>query len=577
VHQVAQVSLFLAMTLPHGIFLGVGIAFKVLFPSVVKWLAYDSYTTALLSVWYPLVCTLGWIHEHRHGEKQVVKDTPPPPRTPTSVKALANTLDKATPKGKQHRTRQQPSYMKKTAAAQSRERSTNRKSPRAAGVFPKTTPKVAVEEPKEETPPVSPHSVPLTPEAATKYWLRYWGIYAIVQAFGSVCSMVPVFGRFVARHPFFLSLSAELKLLFFIWIFFMENLLGNTAEDAILAQALPIRLLNKHVTPLLLEFEAVLSEAVSKDTWKNTILSKAQRVLEVFVMIRFISEPFKDWLLHVLEESRTLLIPSLSLLMPGFVTQFGVAYVQFLVPSAKSAQAKSASSELLYLQYWVLHCLFSGFLTWFSSVLWWVPFSTHAIFIAWCHLSFPQTIAEYYSIIEMELVAFGILKGDPAMSVHETRTVQLLTQLTKRLPSAAEDDDDDDDMYALKEAESSNITSDSPNGLTVDTAICDALPDQVEVAIQKSKKQTQAAEDDDEDYVPEPDQENATKRRAKKSSAEQPEEEDSLPGLASKTQPSQDDESHSGSGSDSSMSNTGNQTTNTLKPLRRSIRNRRKA
>lgn len=504
------------MTLPHLGFLGVAVAVKLFFPSVVSWLAYDTYTTTLLSVWYPLICTLGWIHEERHGEKPAM---PSPrkdgetkaavPATPTtSVKELAHTLDTATPKAKQRggsakkkqQQEQQPSYMRTTAAQQSRQRATRRR--KIPSVYERTKPKSSPsksDESDEKDEPASPTSsegsirllpepvMPL-PQAATQYWLRYWGIYSLVQAFSSLCFMVPVFGRFVARHPFILSISSELKLLFFVWLFVMEKFLGSTREDAFLAEALPLRVLSRHVTPLLLEFDTVVSEAVSKETWKQNVHSKAEQLLGMFVMVRFISEPFRDWLLHILDEGRVLVVPSLSLLMPSFVTQFGVAYVQFIVPTAKSAQAKSEAAELLYLQYWVLHCLLSGILTWLGPLLWWIPFSTHAIFVAWCHLSFPQTIAEYYSVLEMELVAFGLLKGDPVLAVHETRTVQLFNSLVKRLPSAAEENDD---PYRLYEADSI-ITAGSDPDPKPDIRL--DQPNEIEVAL--DGKDGQAAGDD---------------------------------------------------------------------------------
>jgi len=118
----------------------------------------------------------------------------------------------------------------------------------------------------------------------------------------------------------------------------------------------------------------LVSGVVTEETWNTVVQSKARRVVEVFVMLRFISEPFKECLLQILDEGRTLLLPAVTLLMPGFITQFGVVYVQYLVPSVKSSQSKGKAGELLYLQYWTLHCILSGFLAWFSPFLWLVPF-----------------------------------------------------------------------------------------------------------------------------------------------------------------------------------------------------------
>jgi hypothetical protein len=579
-------------------FLGGYVAFKVVFPSVVKWLAYDTYTTALLSIWYPLICTLSWVHERRQSTltstSSQSKKSASSPTTTKSVKQRAKTIDntsKASPF---------PEAKQRLRAATTKRRI-------GMGIFPKTTPAKNAAQ-KATEPPASPTSSIQTttaaaadPEASTKYWLQYWGVYALVQCFGHFCSMVPVFGRFVARHPFVLSLCAEFKLLFFIWLFCMEIVLGNTgissttstssaAEggDNLLAEAMPLRLLHRHVTPVMLELEAVLAEAVSEETWKTVVHSKVQRLLEVLVMIRFLSEVRKDWLLHVLDESRTLLLPSLSLLMPGFITQFGVAYVQFLVPSAKSARCtnnknsdnNNEADELLYLQYWILHCLVSGCLTWFSTLLWWIPFSTHATFVLWCHLSFPQTISEYYAVLEMELIAFGILQGEATLQMHETRTAQLITAVTKRLPSANEYDNDDNDNHNdtinQNQAESSRPHGDEH---TIDPSIS-VDSQRVEVSIMEEPPLRKA--NDDEPLVVEEEQDDEDSNYEEKANDDEPlveeeddedsnYEEDSVPGLANKTSTTHDDDSIS----DNSSVENKNTTNDTQKVLRRSTRNRK--
>jgi hypothetical protein len=172
------------------------------------------------------------------------------------------------------------------------------------------------------------------------------------------------------------------------------------------------------------------------------VVSKAQSLMEMLVMVRFLSQEWKNWIVNVLDESRVLILPSLTLLMPGFVTQFGVAYVQFVVPSAKSSQARGDVMKLLYLEYWVLHCMVAGFLNWFSGILWWVPFSTHIIFILWSYIVLPPSIREWYGVLESELIAFGLLKGtkpDSVMAVNNTKTARLFHSLASRLPSALEE------------------------------------------------------------------------------------------------------------------------------------------
>jgi hypothetical protein len=278
-----------------------------------------------------------------------------------------------------------------------------------------------------------------SPQATTAYWLRYWYTYAVVHAIGLFCSMVPIVGRIVTRYPIFYLATGEIKLMFFIWLYGMEYVLRNTARDAFLAEALPLTLMKRHVTPILLEMHEKVSEAVSEATWQKYVVSKTKGTLEVFVMVRMISDRRKDWIVHVMEEARVLVVPSVTLLMPGLITQFGVLYVQYIVPSAKSAQARSDSAKLVYLQYWILNCFATGMLTWFSNVLWWVPFSTHLIYLLWCYLVIPQHIRDKYEILEGELIAFGILRGNggSVVRVSETKTAQLFNALSSRLPSAS--------------------------------------------------------------------------------------------------------------------------------------------
>lgn len=434
---------------------------KFLFPSLVKWLAYDTYITSLISVWYPVFMTLSWIHEKKHMIAEESAEAEKENKKP-STKSSTTTPKKSTPKksrGKTSRNDDDESPSSKRKAALSVQTSSKKNATSGSGrksrsaVFPRTSP------PTPETPirrkaasrPMSPAmSIFINePEQATRYWLRYWIIYALVESLGTFGTLVPVFGSFVAKHPYVLYVCSELKLLFFIWVFFMEKLLGAVVSDekTLMAQTMPLRLMHDHVAPLILEFEAVVSESVSKETWDTVVVSKVQRILEVFVMLKMFSESNKDWCLHILVEGRPLLLPSISLFMPGFVTSFGVAYAQYLVPSSKSAKAlgsgkgklhtrENEAKEILYLQYWVIHCLVGGFLSYFSSLIWWIPFSTHAIFVMWCYLSFPKSIAQYYGLLETELTAFGLLPGESSMEIHETKTAQVFQAVYSRLPSA---------------------------------------------------------------------------------------------------------------------------------------------
>jgi hypothetical protein len=438
------------MLVPHLVFLGSSLAFKIIFPNVLSWLAVETYATALLSIWYPMIWTIGWIHSQRNPEDPVEEPTP---NKSVSVEEQVQRLDtqkKSTSKPSPTKSKRQPSYMRATAAQQLRAETTQTRGTRT-GIYPRTTPTKKVEpsspirSAEKQQRRLQEVSTMLDP---TDYWIRYWIVYACVQAAGRVLFLTPIIGRILTKHALLVSWTAEAQLVFFIWIFGMEQIMAQVAsqnEDGVFAQALPLKLVYDKLAPVLIKLQAVVSEAVSEEMWQSMVISKTRKVLEVFVLVRFLSVPWKDWLLHVLEQSRALLVPSITLLMPGFITGFGVAYVQYIVPSSKSVQTHNDSAtKLLYLQYWVLNCFLSGWLAWFASLLWWIPFSTHVTYLLWCHLSFPRTITQYYDILEFELIAFGILskqgqEGMAVPSMEEARTMRFVKVLAARLPSATMD------------------------------------------------------------------------------------------------------------------------------------------
>jgi hypothetical protein len=264
----------------------------------------------------------------------------------------------------------------------------------------------------------------------------------MVQAFGRFCAMIPIFGRVVTRYHFFDLLAGEMTCLFFVWFFGMEYMLSNTSKDSFMAHAMPRKLVKRFVTPLLLLLHEKISELVTHELWDKFVVAHARNVLGGLVYVKILSEKYRVWLLHVLEEARAVVVPAITLFMPGFITSFGVAYVQYIVPCAKSVQAKGDANKLVYLQYWVLNCALTGLLNWFSSILWWIPFSNHLIFILWSYFALPHTIRSYYNVLEFELIAFGLLKGRrDSVDVNQTKTAKLLRALVNRLPSAAKNVD----------------------------------------------------------------------------------------------------------------------------------------
>jgi len=343
---------------PHVAFWGLSLVVKLVFPSLLKWVAYDSITTLLVSVWYPLCATIALIHRDK-GQQQ-----------------LGNDKDSL--------------------------------------------------------------------RFERQFWIEYWSIgFATVQFLHRFVSAVPSLrqvGRY--EYPQLPVILAEVKLLIFVWVFVMETLLaryqrylGIDEQKEHWREFVPLTFLTKTIGPKLLRLQQAISEPISKDTWQRFIKrSRAQRVLEVMVMLQFIESESMEYLMQLLEEGRSFMLLSVFMVLPSSICQVGVLYAQFIFPSARSLQARGDALEILSLKYWVLNNVFSLFL----SVTWWVwwcvPFSDQLLLGTRCFATFPSTITHHYSTLEMELITFGILSGKPKLTVKKTKTVQALRALVKRLP-----------------------------------------------------------------------------------------------------------------------------------------------
>lgn len=428
-------------------------------PAFATWIVHDTILTDLLSVWYPLVCTLFLVTNRRHpsvtsvvaaendkaSSKKDKEKTSPSSTSSESMKGTTGT-DSTTKKADSINSSQLRRRIR-TSVTDDGGNGSPKTQKTSGGGAKSNTPaeysraKVASKR-NTNVPFSAPGRLGMSPQDSTTYWLRYWHVFGIVQAVGTFLSSIPIFGSFVMRHPLLILLTAELKTLFFVWLFGMEWMLPSSKES-FLADALPLRLVYRFVTPILLKFYMTVSDALPQKLWQTWVVSKSETFLQAFVLIRVLSKERKDWIVHFLKESRGLLVPSITLFMPGFITQFGVAFVKYILPSAKSAQAGSDARRILYLQYWIMHCMLSAFLSVFSSVLWWIPFSTHGIFVLWCYLVLPHTIRVYYDIVEKDLAAFGLLKvsGNFSTDINDTTTVKLFSVVTSRLPTASSSSD----------------------------------------------------------------------------------------------------------------------------------------
>lgn len=352
------------------------------------------------------------------------------------------------------------------------------------------------------------------------FWLRYWSMgYAVVQV-GLQCIQLFISTMFMHRHhvhiqsyhaaaTFPIHIS-EMQFFVYLYMFALNRSVLSTyvkyrsvlishegannnnehGTDATAAFAPwePLAIIDDALRPHLLQLQAVISEPISKELWQRYIHSKAQRLLDALVMLQFLSDDWQDYLLQLLDEGRSLLVLSIFLVLPSSLTQIGIVYVKYLLPSARYCsitvhrtsrisnsthrkdKAKSDSiqkEESLHLQYWVLNVLLSSCLSGGSWLCWFVPFSTQIIFAMWCYLTFPRTIRQYYSVLETELVTFGLLSGESPVPLKQTWTVRLVKALVKRIPSAndaqgfqwADSEDEDSDIDSDDHGDSASVVS----------------------------------------------------------------------------------------------------------------------
>jgi hypothetical protein len=120
----------------------------------------------------------------------------------------------------------------------------------------------------------------------------------------------------------------------------------------------------------------------------------------------------------------------------------------------------------LLLQYWVLHALTQGLLEQCSSILWWIPLSTHFIFILWCYWNLDVSVQKWYPAVQQELQAFGLLPGEAVQEWESTRTSRIFNFMVLALIAQCGDTDANTTWirYCYK-----NATTDG-NGSAIDGA-----------------------------------------------------------------------------------------------------------
>mmetsp|Transcript_22945 Transcript_22945/g.54444 ORF Transcript_22945/g.54444 Transcript_22945/m.54444 type:complete len:855 (-) Transcript_22945:169-2733(-) len=352
-------------------------------------------------------------------------------------------------------------------------------------------------------------------EEESHRWLRYWSMgYAVVQV-GRQFILFIAGTLFMHRHhqgggnqaSYFSSNFpvhvSEIQFFTYLYMFTLnQNILSTyskyrtrliaringshndvieSADSAVVASWEPLAIMDEVLRPYLLNLQSMVSEPISKDVWQRYIHDKAQRLLDVLVMLQFLSDEWQEYLLQLLDEGRSLLVLSIFFVLPSSLTQIGITYVKFILPSARYCSVKSFDSTamtagyensskeeeeeaLLYLQYWVVNVMLSSCLSVCSWLYWFIPFSTQIVFAVWCYLTFPRTIQQYYAVVEMELVTFGFLSGESQVPLQKAKTVRLLKTFVKRIPSA---NDAEGFRWADSEEEDSDIDSDNGDSASI--------------------------------------------------------------------------------------------------------------
>jgi hypothetical protein len=295
-------------------------------------------------------------------------------------------------------------------------------------------------------------------------------VYAAVQAVARLLYLLPGsslwrYGTSVANHSFLLSAGLQLQLVFYIWIYVLPYTVLPIPD---LPDTKPLVFITDYIIrPTILSLTEAVSGAISLPFWERHVVGKLTALLDALVMIRFVKRDTADWWLHVVNSMRHTAVPSITLLMPGMVTNYGVLYVQYAVPLAVAAASTITTTnsvaernkdsdtnkkQQLLLQYWVLHALTQGILEQCSSILWWIPLSTHLTFVLWCYWNLDVSVRQWYPAVQQELQAFGLLPGELVQEWESTRTSRMFNMVLARLPSAAIDTDTDVDTTDDKNA-----------------------------------------------------------------------------------------------------------------------------
>ena len=454
VERVAKTSSFLAILLPHLLYLVLVVVIKRVVPSVVTYFATRTYLCSIISFWHPLYTTfsvLGRLMPHLKEYKQEKAETYEGEENNKSTKS-------------RKRGAMTPSRLKQQ---QQRE--------------------VEMEGLRVEV-------VDL---------LKYWVVYAILLAIVRTGKLLPVIGQILnvttvdnasttpPKSGFFgrtpksglyskLRLSGkfveEVTFVFIIWLRLMPaSITGDEVKENVtnvlspkrssvqtsgvpkgskhVDKHRPVDILYSKLSPVVLgamNSSAFLTKRAIGDsrnegsTFMSTVIQKLQSFLDLVVLVRLISKETKEWIIVTIVESSALLPAVTTLLMPSYFTKYGVVYVSLVVPAGYSISScdeiQRSSSKLdsmmpqiddasRYLQFWMIHAAVSILLASFAPLLAWIPLSTHATWILWAYIQLESSTRKIYGWFESEL---------GKESLEETAVMRSTRRIIAALPSNVE-------------------------------------------------------------------------------------------------------------------------------------------
>ena len=446
------------MTIPHAAYLGAAVAIKLVCPSWVTWIATESMAPFLLKWLYPVAATVVILHHargfHTAGDAGlgVEMDDDDMKKDESPIKAAKAKLKKAKPiKKEPPKSRSQPLSLKERAAANAKKKNKRRRS--SLGALLRRTAPGEVDDNDQ---------IIYTEEELhgdINYWLHFWLLRASLLVVHTITSYFFVIGKMVTGTRVN-SVLCQLDLLFYIWIFVLPECLlilyptageqekrdwSPTKQFCYECALNPVLSIPKLFKPIIIPIFEKVSQVVPASWWKKVVTDQVRTLSGGLVMLKVLSESRRDTLVEFVSHVRTLLVPGALLFMPGFFTQYGVCYVQYVIPLAFSFRALHRqhrhAQRVLYLKFWVLNALAAGVFLVTKRLFGWFPFFTHGTFCAWVWLVMPRVITAIYNEFDRELQAFGLLPPVAQdLSIDKTHTIRALTYIASVIPSASDVD-----------------------------------------------------------------------------------------------------------------------------------------